>query len=352
MEKKNICVVFGGISSEHEVSKMSAKTVLLNIDYEKYNVYPVFITKSGKWKFFEGSAEDAMCSDPEKFAPLEAFISPDREDKALVKFLPGGGYEKIHIDAAFPMLHGKYGEDGTIQGLFALAGIPCAGSGVEGSSVCMDKCMAKMLFEKAGINQAKWAEFKLGDKIDTKLVEKSLGYPVFVKPSAAGSSVGITKAKNEEELLKAIELAFKHDYKVLIEEFIEAREIEISLMGNLSPVCSDYAGEILPAEAFYTYEAKYEDENSKVLFPAPIDEETLKKIKDIAVRAYRICECRGYARVDFFVERNTNKIYLNEINTIPGFTGISMYPKLWTLSGISIKELITKLIELAEQRED
>ena len=250
------------------------------------------------------------------------------------------------------MLHGKYGEDGTIQGLFSLAGIPYAGSGVVGSGVCMDKCMAKILFEKAGINQAKWVEVKKGDGLDAVLVEKKLGYPVFVKPSAAGSSVGVTKANNEAELKAAVDFAFEHDYKVLIEEAINAREVEISLIGNLSPECSPCAGEIMPAKEFYDFEAKYEDESSKLMLPAPVSEETLKHIKDCAVRAYKICECRGFARVDFFVEKTTGEVYLNEINTLPGFTEISMYPKLWVHSGLGIKELITRLIDLAIERDD
>ena len=352
MSKKNICLIFGGVSSEHEVSKLSAKTVLTNIDYDKFNVFPVFITKDGRWKFFEGNLDEFVSKNPEDFCEADAIISPDRDDKCLIKFSKDGSFEKIRIDAAFPVLHGKFGEDGTIQGLFSLAGIPYAGSGVVGSGVCMDKCMAKILFEKAGINQAKWVEVKKGDKLDKKLVEEKLGYPVFVKPSAAGSSVGVTKAANEEELKAAVDLAFEHDYKVLIEEAINAREVEISLMGNLTPECSPYAGEIMPAKEFYDFEAKYEDASSKLILPAPIDEDTLNHIKDCAKRAYRICECRGFARVDFFVEKTTGEVFLNEINTLPGFTEISMYPKLWTLSDMSIKELITKIIDLAVKRDD
>lgn len=351
MSKKNICILFGGISSEHEVSKLSAKTVLSNIDYEKFEVYPVFITKDGRWKFFEGEIDNVCSKNPEDFARYDAIISPDRQEKCLIKFTESGT-EKIHIDVAFPVLHGKFGEDGTIQGLFALSGIPYVGSGVVGSGVCMDKCMAKILFEKAGINQARWVELKKGDKLNTRLVEEKLGYPVFVKPSAAGSSVGVTKANNEGELKAAVDLAFEHDYKVLIEEAINAREVEISLKGNLAPVCSLHAGEIMPAKEFYDFEAKYEDESSKLLLPAPVDEDTLRHIKDCAVTAYKICECRGFARVDFFVEKTTGEVFLNEINTIPGFTEISMYPKLWGISGMSIKELITDLIDLAIKRID
>ena len=352
MSKKNIGVIFGGVSSEHEVSKLSAKTVLSNIDYEKFNVYPIFITKDGEWRFFEGNLEDVASENPEVFSKSKAIISPDRKDRGILKITEDNKIEKINIDAVFPVLHGKFGEDGTIQGLFALAGIPYAGSGVVGSGVCMDKCMAKILFEKAGINQAKWVELKKCDELDAKTVEEKLGYPVFVKPSAAGSSVGVTKANNEAELKAAVELAFEHDYKVLIEEAINAREVEISLKGNLEPVCSPCAGEILPAKEFYDFEAKYQDESSKLMLPAPISEETLNKIKDNAIRAYKICECRGFARVDFFVEKTTGEIYLNEINTLPGFTDISMYPKLWSFADLSIKDLITELIEIAILRDD
>jgi len=352
LAKLNVCVIFGGISSEHEVSRMSVKTVLNNIDYEKYNVYKIAVTKEGKWLLYEGETEKITDSDWLDFAKSEAIISPDRTEKALIKFLPDGKCEKIHIDVAYPMLHGKFGEDGTIQGLFELAGIPYTAGGVIGNAVCMDKCMAKILFEKAEISQADWVEIKKGSKIDYDLIETKLGYPVFVKPSSAGSSVGVTKVSTSDELENAVNLAFEHDYKVLVEEAIDAREVEMAVMGNLEPVCADIAGEIKPAKDFYDFEAKYEDENSKLLMPAPIDEKTLTTIKEWAKKAYKITECRGYARVDFFVEKTTGEIYLNEINTIPGFTPISMYPKLWLHSGLSLKELISKHIELAIERGD
>lgn len=352
MSKLNVCVIFGGISSEHDISRMSVKTVLNNMDYDKYNVYKIAVTKEGKWLLYEGETEKITDDDWLAYTVGEAVISPDRADKALIKFNADGSAEKIHIDVCYPVLHGKYGEDGTIQGLFELAGIPYTASGVIGSAACMDKCIAKILFEKAGINQADWIELKSGDKIDFELVKAKLGYPVFVKPSSAGSSVGVTKAETDEELERAVELALKHDYKVLIEEAVNAREAEISVMGNLEPVCSECVGEIRPASDFYDFDAKYNDENSKIIIPSPIDDETLHRMKELAVRAYKICECRGYARVDFFIEKTTGEIYLNEINTIPGFTPISMYPKLWEASGIGVKELIDRHIELAIKRGD
>ena len=226
------------------------------------------------------------------------------------------------------------------------------GSGVIGSAACMDKCIAKILFEKAGIPQADWAELKLGQKPDFEKIEEKLGYPMFIKPSSAGSSVGVTKAQNRKELEDGIALALKHDYKVLIEECINAREVECGVMGNLKPETSDVLGEIKPAKEFYDFEAKYECEDSKLMIPAPVDKETENKIKEYAKRAYKICECRGHSRVDFFVDKETGDIYLNEINTIPGFTPISMYPKVWEASGLSMTEVIDRHIQLALLRED
>ena len=349
MNKLNVCVIFGGASSEHDISRLSVKTVLNNIDTTKYDVYKVAITKEGKWLYYDGETESITDDNWLDYTKGEAIISPDRSDSALIR-LNCGSAEKIHIDVIYPVLHGKYGEDGTIQGLFDMSGIPYTACGCIGCAVCMDKCVAKILFEKAGIKQADWIEIKKGDEIDFELVEKRLGYPVFVKPSSAGSSVGVTKVSKKEELEDAINLALAHDYKVLIEEAINAREVEMAVMGNLNPVCADFAGEIKPAKEFYDFDAKYKDENSGLLIPAPIDEQTLETIKENAKKAYKICECRGYSRVDFFVEKTTGEVYLNEINTIPGFTPISMYPKLWENSGISIKEVIDKHINLALER--
>lgn len=352
MNKLNVCVVFGGVSSEHSISCMSVKTVLDNIDREKYNVHTIGITRNGDWLYYTGSTDTLDADEWEKHTSGKAMLSPNRSDKAIIVVNGEEEFKKIHIDVMYPVLHGKNGEDGTIQGYFEIAGIPYVGAGVIGSAVCMDKCVAKILFEKAGIPQADWVEYKLGDTLDVKLIEEKLGYPCFIKPSSAGSSVGVTKANNESELKKGVEIALKEDYKVLIERAVNAREVECSVMGNLEPVTSDILGEIKPAKEFYDFEAKYEDENSSLMMPAPVSDEICERIKEYAKRAYRICECRGLSRVDFFVDRDTNEIYLNEINTLPGFTPISMYPKLWEKSGIKCCDLIDKHIEFALSRED
>ncbi len=346
MLKLNVCVLFGGMSPEHEVSLRSAESVLNNMDPEKYNIFPVGITLDGRWLLYEGETEKIRSHEWEKGNVCSAIISPDSKDKALLKFTDAG-VEKIKIDVVYPVLHGKFGEDGTIQGLCKLAGIPCVGSGVIGSAVCMDKCIAKILFEKAGIPQARWIELKKGDVLDCEEVEKTLGFPCFIKPSSAGSSFGVTKATNNDELKKGVEIAFEHDYKVLIEEAIDAREVECGVMGNFEPETSKVLGEIRPAKEFYDFEAKYEDKDSALIIPANISEEVEQKIKDYAKKAYKICECRGYSRVDFFIDHRDGRIILNEINTIPGFTPISMYPKVWENSGIEMKDLIEKHINFA-----
>lgn len=351
MKKLSVCVLFGGVSSEHSISEISASAVLENIDRSKYEVFAVGITNDGRWLFYDGDIESIRQHVWESGNTVPALISPDATEKALIKFTDKG-VEKVRIDVVYPVLHGKNGEDGTVQGLCTLAGIPYVGSGIVGSAVCMDKCIAKMLFEKAGIPQANWVEIKLDDEIDCKRIEETLGYPCFIKPSSAGSSMGVTKATNRDELVKGIKIALQHDYKVLIEEAIDAREVECGVMGNLKPVTADVLGGIMPAKEFYDFEAKYEDEASKIIIPANVDDSIAKQIKEYAIRAYKICECRGHSRVDFFIDRRNGRIVLNEINTIPGFTPISMYPKVWEHSGVSMKELISKHIELALSRKD
>ncbi|MBE7023484.1 MAG: D-alanine--D-alanine ligase [Ruminococcaceae bacterium] len=351
MKKLNVCVLFGGASSEHSVSEVSASAVLDNIDRSKYEVYPVGITEDGRWLLYDGDVESIRNHEWEKGNTSSAIISPDSNDKALIVFRDDK-IEKIRLDAVYPVLHGKNGEDGTVQGLCEMADIPYVGSGVIGSAVCMDKCVAKILFEKAGIPQTDWVEMKLGENIDIETIESKLGYPCFIKPSSAGSSVGVTKASNRDELVAGVRLALEHDYKVLIEEAIDAREVECAVMGNLEPVTADVLGEIMPAKEFYDFEAKYQDENSKLIIPSEVDENTVNKIKEYAKRAYRICECRGHSRVDFFIDRRDGRILLNEINTIPGFTPISMYPKLWEKSGVPMKDVIDRHIEYALNRED
>ncbi len=351
MKKIKVCVLFGGVSSEHSVSEISASAVLENIDREKYEVFPVGITDDGQWLFYDGDIDSIRNHAWENGNTTPAILSPDATEKALIKFTDKDA-QKIKIDVVYPVLHGKNGEDGTIQGLCTLAGIPYVGSGIMGSAACMDKCIAKILFQKAGIPQADWVEIKLDEKIDYDLIEEKLGYPCFIKPSSAGSSMGVTKATNRTELAEGIKLALQHDYKVLIEEAIDAREVECGVMGNLQPETADVLGEIMPAKEFYDFEAKYEDASSKIIIPANVDDSIAKQIKDYAIRAYKICECRGHSRVDFFIDRRDGRIVLNEINTIPGFTPISMYPKVWEHSGIPMKELISKHIDLALSRKD
>lgn len=345
MSKLSVCVCFGGVSSEHSVSLVSAKTVIANLDKDKYDIHMIGITEKGEWKYFDGTLDDIKDFDKNADKYSSAIISPDREMHGILVF-DKNEIKNIKIDVAIPAMHGKNGEDGTIQGLFELAGISYVGPKVIGSAMCMDKCVAKILFKEAGIPQADWVEVR---KNDDKIleIEEKLGYPCFVKPSNAGSSVGISKATNREELEKGLELAFVHDYKVLVEEAVNAREVESAVMGNEDPICAPVLGEILPAAEFYDFDAKYNDENSKLLMPAPVDDETRDKIRDYAVRAYKICECQGLSRVDFFVDKETGAIKLNEINTLPGFTSISMYPKLWEKSGMPIGELLDKLIEYA-----
>ncbi len=353
MEKLNICICFGGASSEHEVSLVSAGTVINSLDKEKYNIHLIGITRDGEWRYCGDAATDMPGFDDNVDNFKRAIISPDRGDHGILVF-EDNGIKKIHIDVAVPVLHGRNGEDGTIQGLFELAGIPYVGTGVIGSAVCMDKCVAKIMFKEADIPQADWVEVRSfnGDYDRSKLdeIETRLGYPCFIKPSNAGSSVGISKAANRAELEKGLKLAFVHDCKVLVEEAVNAREVESAVMGNDEPICAPILGEIVPGAEFYDYDDKYKDGTSKLLMPAPLDKETADKIRDYAIRAYKICECKGLSRVDFFVDKATGAIKLNEINTLPGFTSISMYPKLWQESGVSTTELLDKLIEYAMSR--
>ncbi len=347
MNKINLCVIFGGASSEHDVSLLSAASVLKNIDAEKYNIHTIGISKDGGWYYYDGDADGlALLNNPDNWNFDRAAILPDRSKKEIIRFTDNG-IEHYDIDVVFPVLHGKNGEDGTIQGLFELAAIPYVGTGVIGSAVCMDKCMAKAMFKRAGIPQADWVEIKIGED-KTEEIETRLGYPCFVKPANAGSSVGITKAHNRQELKEGIELAFKHDYKLLVEEMMTGTEVESSVIGDLDPECAPVVGEIAPAAEFYDFDAKYNNSNSILTIPAKLDAETVNKVRDYAIKAYKACECRGLSRVDFFVNKESGEIYLNEINTLPGFTSISMYAKLWQASGVSYSELVDRLIALAK----
>ena len=339
--KKKVAVLFGGQSTEHEVSRVSASSVLRNIDVAKYDVYPIGITKEGKWFEYTGSIDKIESGEWEKD---EYYKTPEGQ-----KFL----FNK-EVDVVFPVLHGLYGEDGTIQGLCKLLNLPCVGPGVMSSALCMDKIYTKYLLERFGIKQAEYVvvlahEYKEESKQIIDKIEKTLTYPLFIKPSNSGSSVGITKAHSYEELKTGLEEALKYDRKILVERGINAREVEVAVLGNDYPKAA-VPGEIVPAKEFYDYEAKYQNEASKLLIPAALSSEKLEQIKELAIKVYKILDCAGMARVDFLVDKDTEEMYLNEVNTIPGFTKISMYPKMWQASEKSYVSLINELIELAIER--
>lgn len=349
MSKLNVCVIFGGMSTEHSISLLSAKNIIKRIDDEKYNKILVGITKAGEWYMYEGS-EDMLPDDKWLEGRItKAVISPDASDHGLIVF-DEKEIRRIRIDVVFIALHGMYGEDGTVQGLLELAKIPFVGPGVLGSALCMDKVVAKDVFKMHGIPQADWIEadkYSLTD--EKKLIEEvrtKLGFPVFVKASKSGSSIGAYKVKTEDQLCFYVKEALKYDDSVLIEEFIDAREVESAVLGNDNPQVAE-VGEIISANEFYDFESKYVNPESRVVIPAPVDSEISDKIKKYAVIAYKAARCRGLSRVDFFVERGTNRVILNEINTIPGFTDISMYPMMWTNMGLEGGKLIDKLIEYA-----
>ena len=339
--KKKIAILFGGKSTEHEVSRVSAASVLRNIDITKYEVYPIGITKDGEWLQYTGTIEKIENGDWEKD---EYYKIPDGQ---TILFNKG-------VDVVFPVLHGLCGEDGTVQGLCRLLSIPCVGSNVMSSAVCMDKVYAKYVLEHFDIKQADYVvvtSVKYGEDKESIInqIEKKLGYDLFIKPSNSGSSVGITKAHNRKELLNGLEEALKYDRKILVEEAINAREIEVAVLGNDNPIAA-VPGEVLPAKEFYDYEAKYKDAESRLLIPAAMGNKELEDIKQLAIKIYVSLDCAGMARVDFLVDKDTNEVYLNEVNTIPGFTKISMYPKMWDVAGKAYKDLITELIELAIER--
>ena len=348
---KNLLVIFGGCSSEYSVSLRSSASVLRNIDNSKYNVITLGISRQGGWYLYTGdidSIENDTWLRDELTTP--AVLSPDKNHKALIVLNDEGAYEKIGIDVIFPVLHGKNGEDGTIQGIFELAGIPYVGCGLLASAMCMDKAVTNTLADEAGIDGAKWAafteaEYKSG-RVNLAEIENKLGYPIFVKPANAGSSVGITKAHNRTELLGALDVAFENDYKAVLEETLVGREIECAVMGNEEPVAS-CIGEILPTAEFYDFDAKYVDNSTGLAIPADLPVEISEKVRAAAVNAYLTMGCRGLSRVDFFL-CDDGRICLNEINTLPGFTSISMFPKLFGQVGIPYSQLIDKLIEYAE----
>lgn len=350
MAEKNIVVVMGGRSSEHEVSLMSAATVIENINTDIYNVIMVGITKEGQWKLVE--SVDKIRDGSWVKGHTQAMISPEtgRNELCLIQ---GDKVERLHVDVVFPVLHGMNGEDGTLQGLLELAQIPYVGCGVLASACSMDKFYTKIIVDSIGIRQAKFvgvhrSELKEMDAVVSR-VEKSLPYPVFVKPSKAGSSQGVGKAECREVLIAALELAAKHDTKVLVEENIVGRELECAVLGGADAKASG-VGEILAADTFYTYEAKYNNAESKTVVDPELPEGKAEEIRRDAEAIFKALDCYGLSRVDFFLKEDTNEVVFNEINTLPGFTAISMYPMLWEARGLDKKALVQKLIDLAMVR--
>lgn len=350
---KKILVLFGGASSEHEVSRLSAASVLRHLDKDKYEIYKVGITKDGEW-FLTDSTEDQIEDGSWEENPenQKAVLPPDAAVQGLIVFKPGKTYETIKLDAVFPVLHGKNGEDGTLQGLLDLARIPYVGAGTTASAASMDKAITKLMIRHTGVQQA---DFYLTDRYsfasDPEGILKEAEdhfhgqYPLFVKPANAGSSVGISKAKSSRELFHAIRTAAEEDHKILIEKAITGREIEVAVLGNRHPRAS-LIGEILAAAEFYDYEAKYLSNQSKTRVVDDLSKEKEEEIQNAAITVYKTMDCRGLARVDFFLSEDDQVIF-NEINTLPGFTSISMYPKLWEATDLPYSELLDTLIALA-----
>jgi len=359
MAKRRVGVLFGGRSGEHEVSLVSAASVLRGLDREKYEVVPIGITKEGRWVLPRPklAGELGHADLRRALADGDGVILP--AEPAHTALQPVGPRDEssplpLALDVLFPVLHGTFGEDGTVQGLLELADIPYVGAGVLGSAVGMDKEVQKRLYLEAGLPVAKFvcvrrSAWESGRKGALAEVRRRLRFPVFVKPANLGSSVGISKARKASELAAAIDHAAEFDQKILVEQAVAGREIEVSVLGNEAPVAS-IPGEVIPAREFYDYAAKYLEDSTRFVVPAKLTTRQVRRFQELAVAAFRATECAGMARVDFLLERRTGKIYLNEINSIPGFTAISMYPKLWEASGLTYPALLDRLIELAVER--
>ncbi len=350
VKKLRVGVLFGGRSGEHDVSLNSANSVLQFLNKDRYEAMPIGITKQGRWLI--GADPAKVLAQGVFESELPVTLVPDPNESGLIPL--AGGAQVTQLDVIFPVLHGTYGEDGTVQGLLELANIPYVGSGVLGSAAGMDKLVMKSVFASQGLPQARYIGVlrkeweKNPDNVAAK-VEQELGFPCFVKPANLGSSVGISKARNREELAQACNQACLYDRRIVIEEYIDGREIEVSVLGNDDPIVS-VPGEIVPCNEFYDYKAKYINGDSDLIIPAELSEATIAEIQKLAVIAFRSLDCAGLARVDFFVTKSGGKVVLNEVNTMPGFTNISMYPKLWEATGIPYSELLSKLIELALER--
>jgi D-alanine-D-alanine ligase len=359
--KLRVAVLFGGRSGEHEISLLSARSVMEALDPNRYEIIQIGITHQGEWLVGEGLLEKMSSASVRGLESVTMLPDPTRDGIYKISppaESPAGDQPGMtlfsDVDVVFPVLHGTFGEDGTIQGLFELNEMAYVGAGVLGSSVGMDKGVFKEVMRARGIPVLDY-RLILSSVIEKEIqetirsAEKMAPYPLFVKPANLGSSVGVSKCRNRSDLLEGLMEASRFDRRVLVERGVEAREIEISVLGNEDPQAS-IPGEVVPAADYYSYQAKYHDERSQLLIPAPISEEMVSQVKDLALRAYRAIDCAGMARVDFLLEKTTDRLYLNELNTIPGFTKISMYPKLWEASGLSYPQLVDRLIELAMER--
>jgi D-alanine-D-alanine ligase len=360
-EKKiRIGLIFGGRSGEHEVSLASATSVMANLDKDKYEVVPIAITKEGSWLL---GTEPRLLSAAEQDTSVDSALEQTTAvtltgDPRLRRLIPVQSSDEIGnrgaLDVIFPVLHGTYGEDGALQGLLEMANVPYVGCGVLGSALGMDKEKMKMIFRAVGLPTVEYLvcrrhEWERSPEVITNAVEESFGYPCFVKPVNLGSSVGVGKAHDRHELEHAINVAAEYDHKIIIERGLDCREAECAVLGNEQPIVS-VVGEVISSNEFYDYRAKYIDGKSKTVIPADIAQEITAEVRQQAVQAFLALDLNGLARVDFFIEKGTNKVYINEVNTLPGFTEISMYPKLWEASGLPYPELLDRLIELAIER--
>jgi D-alanine-D-alanine ligase len=353
--KIRVALLYGGRSAEHPVSVVSARSVMEALDPERFEVVPIGITRQGAWMLPRTSPLELTA--PEGGLPQveadghEIALRPEQRSGALAVTT---GEQLGAIDVVLPILHGPYGEDGTVQGLFELADLPYVGAGVLASALAMDKSMTKVVLAQAGIEQAPYLVVRehqwLSDPEEVaRRVAAELRYPVFTKPARLGSSIGISKVKSAGELAGALSMAFAHDAKVLVEQGVVARELEVGVIGNLQPEAS-VVGEVVPGHEFYDFEAKYLDESSKLVIPAPVAAAVAERVREVAVRAFQALDCEGFARVDFFYVDSTGQLLLNEVNTIPGFTPKSMFPMLWAASGVPYPELIARLVDLAVER--
>lgn len=349
-----LAVLFGGLSNEHDISCMSACSILQNADRSKYHLLPVGITRDGRWFLYENADPEKVKSGAWETEPglVPAVLSPDRAAHGLL-VTRDGRTETVRVDVCFPVLHGFGGEDGTIQGLLTLAGIPFVGPGVAASANAMDKSLTKAVVDRTGVRQAAYdlalrPDFARDPEGTARRIETAMDkkYPLFVKPCSSGSSVGVARADDFDGLLAGLTEAFRWDAKVLVEEFIDGHEIECAVLGNDDPIAST-VGEIAPTQTFYTFDAKYNDATSQLYIPAHIPAEAIETVRRDAIRVYTALGCRGLSRVDFFCTYADGEIVFNEINTIPGFTSISMYPKLFAHGGLSYPALIDRLVALA-----